>query len=510
MNKLLEGYDHRVKKFVLKMAEKPIILKNSDDKHMTTRQELLALSSNKILDKKGFLFKSYKSDKERISEVIKNKEIVDKYLHKNYLKKQKQRFLEKIKEIKFIQPSMHFKKRSGIEKIDDFFKKKHRLNEEQKLLYNQLIRMGLIHSNYIKHEYDEESENGQIIGMGKFNSTNNIFENNKINYDIVTNASLSDEEKYKKILHDKILNERKNMLLKRKLLLSVGNRIKNINKITTNQFNEDEFQKTYFKATENLSIFKTSTMNHKLFKAWSLEDFDKQHNINESNKIFYKTISTNFSKQDKNNKKKHNSHRKESIKNIKLNNIEINDTNLAINKNELRKLNSNNLFNLTKYNDFNYRKRKSNFNLMSEDKIFKDLEIKKEIISINPLLYQLNFKNDINDDKNKKNENNISFNKLNTLKKIAFENCEEKNSVTVSRDEFDSYYEDYYKKDDNIIIDGNYYNKMDTDKIAEKVLRKCNWNHKKINYKNMDGRHKLMFTNGLTLKEFGIKYGIVP
>ena len=405
---------------------------------------------------------------------------------------------------------MHFKKRSGIEKIDDFFKKKHRLNEEQKLLYNQLIRMGLIHSNYIKHEYDEESENGQIIGMGKLNSTNNIFENNKINYDMITNASLSDEEKYKKILHDKILNERKNMLLKRKLLLSVGNRIKNINKITTNQFNEDEFQKTYFKATENLSIFKTSTMNHKLFKAWSLEDFDKQHNINESNKIFYKTISTNFSKQDKNNKKKHNSHRKESIKNIKLNNIEINDTNLAINKNELRKLNSNNLFNLTKYNDFNYRKRKSNFNLMSEDKIFKDLEIKKEIISINPLLYQLNFKNDINDDKNKKNENNISFNKLNTLKKIAFENCEEKNSVTVSRDEFDSYYEDYYKKDDNIIIDGNYYNKMDTDKIAEKVLRKCNWNHKKINYKNMDGRHKLMFTNGLTLKEFGIKYGIVP
>ena len=121
----------------------------------------------------------------------------------------------------------------------------------------------------------------------------------------------------------------------------------------------------------------------------------------------------------------------------------------------------------------------------------------------------MNFKNDINDDKNKKNENNISFNKLNTLKKIAFENCEEKNNITVSRDETNSYFEDY-NKDDNIIIDGNYYNKIDTDKIAENVLRKCNWNHKKINYKNMDGRHKLMFTNGLTLKEFGIKYGIVP
>ena len=508
MNKLLEGYDHRIKKFVLKMAEKPIVLKNNTDKHMTTRQELYASSSNKILDKKGFLFKSYKSDKERINEVIKNKEILDKYLAKNYEKKQKQKFLEKINVIKFMQPSMHFKKRSGIEKIDDIFKKKHHLNEEQKLLYNQLIRMGLVHSSFIKHEYEEENENRHIFGRGKFNSTDNIFEKNKLYHNIISNDSLTDEEKYKKILHDKILNERKNMLLKRKLLLSVGNRIKNINKITSNQINENELQKTYFKAMENLAIFKTSNMNHKLFKEWSMEDFEKQHNINESNKKFYKTISTNFYKNEKSFKQKHISNKKDNMKYLKLNSIEINDTNLAINKNKM-KLNSNNQFNLTKYNDFSPQRRKSNFDLMSQEKILKDLEIKNEIISTNPLLFKLNFKNDMNDDQNKKAENTISFEKLNNLKKIAFENGEEENNETVSEEELDSYYEDY-KKDDNIIIDGNYYNKNDIDKIAVKVLKKCNWNDKKINYKNMDGRHKLMFTNGLTVKEFELKYGILP
>ena len=126
MKRLLEGYDYRINKFIYKMAEKPIILKNSKEKHMTTRQELYALSSDQILDKKGFVFKSYKSDKERINEVIKNKEILEKYYSKKN-NEQKLKYLEKLKEIKFIQPSMHFKKRTDLEKIYDFFKKKHHL-----------------------------------------------------------------------------------------------------------------------------------------------------------------------------------------------------------------------------------------------------------------------------------------------------------------------------------------------------------------------------------------------
>jgi len=80
-----------MREFVLKMAEKPIIVKKSKDKFYTTRQAFLSLTSNKILDKKGFQFKSYKSDKERIHEFLKGKESLDKYLEEISKEKKKER-----------------------------------------------------------------------------------------------------------------------------------------------------------------------------------------------------------------------------------------------------------------------------------------------------------------------------------------------------------------------------------------------------------------------------------
>ena len=59
MQKLVLKYENRMREFVLKMAEKPVIVKKTKDKFSTTRQEFFALTSNKILDKKGFQFKSY-------------------------------------------------------------------------------------------------------------------------------------------------------------------------------------------------------------------------------------------------------------------------------------------------------------------------------------------------------------------------------------------------------------------------------------------------------------------
>ena len=498
MNRLLEGYEQRIKEFLLKMVEKPILLNNSNKKYVTARQELYSLSANKILDKKGFVFKSYKSDKERINEIIKKKELLEKFLSKSNQRKQKQEYTKKLKEIQYIQPSMHFKKRSGLEVIYDIFKKKHHLNYDQKLLYNQLIKMGLIQSNYIKHQNEDENENEN------FNSANNIFGGNNFNYDILNNNSMSDEEKYKKILHDKILNERKNMLIKRKLLLNVGNRIKNMNKENLNKLEDKEFQRTYFKATENLTIFKSSNINHKLFKFWSYEDLNNQKNLNKSKKIFYKTISSNFPNLKKNSislKKK----LKKGISDIQLLDIESNDNNLNLQNNSIKTTNSNR-FNLNKKSGFQYKKRKSAFNLIDDDKIINNLEIKKEIMTANPLLFKLQLKNELEKENNR---DSFSYDKLNSLKKIAFENVEYHNSTSGSKEELDSFYDDY-KIEENIIIDGKSFKKTDTDKIAENVLKKCNWNHKKINYQNLSGKGKLMFTNGLTVNEFGIKYGIIP
>lgn len=497
MNKLLEGYDNRIKQFILKMAEKPIILKKNINKNMTTREELYISSSNKILDKKGFLFKSYKSDKERINELIKNKEILDKFLDEN--KKKNREFIKKFKNIYYIQPSMHFKKRTGLEKIYDLFKKKHHLNNEQKILYDQLIKMGFIHSNFVKYENDDNYENNVQLGIG--NSSNSIF-NNKNKYYNFKYDSLSYEGKYKKFLHDKIMNERKNMIIERKLLLNVGNRIKNIDKEKENQLDNEEFEKLYFKATENLTIFKSTSINHKIFKTWSMEDLVKQENINELKEKFYKTVSSKSPKPKKTKYKI-----QKGILGIKS--IKINDTENNNNLFEIR--NNNSQFNLTKYNEF--EKIKSDFNLLNEETILNNFEMKKEIVNINPLLFKLNYnniKNDINCNNNNINIKGsfFSLDKLKNLKKIAFENVDE-NNTTKSKDGLDSYYGNF-KKGENIIIDGKYYKKKDIDKIAEKILKKCNYNHKIVNYKNIDGKGKLMFTNGLTVKEFGIKYGIIP
>jgi hypothetical protein len=131
MNKLIKGYETRMKDYILKMAQKPIIIKKQKDKYSTSRQELLATSSNKILDKKGFQFKSYRSDKERIKEYLIRKESIDKYLDEISIIKRKKEILNKKKnEPKLIQPSMRFTARSDLERVFDIIKNRENVLKE--------------------------------------------------------------------------------------------------------------------------------------------------------------------------------------------------------------------------------------------------------------------------------------------------------------------------------------------------------------------------------------------
>ena len=154
---------------------------------------------------------------------------------------------------------------------------------------------------------------------------------------------------------------------------------------------------------------------------------------------------------------------------------------------------------LNKGNKF-FNNQSRQFNLVGNKKILEELEITKDIANINPLLFNLNFNNI-------KNENNVSpkvENQLNMLKKMAFikdENFEDDfNKNLFSKNDFDD-----FKKEDNIIIDGKEYKKSETYKIADKVLKKCNYNENKVKYNSNEGG--LMFTNGLTINEFEAKYG---
>ena len=87
---------------------------------------------------------------------------------------------------------------------------------------------------------------------------------------------------------------------------------------------------------------------------------------------------------------------------------------------------------------------------------------------------------------------------------------EEKNSSDESDSKEEKFIMDDLKKEENIEIDGKYYKKSETDKIANVLLNKCNWTEKKSKFNQKFGSGKLMFTNGLTLKEFEMKYGLVP
>ena len=261
MQKLVNKYENRMREFVLKMAEKPIMIKKSKDKFSTSRQEFFALTSNKILDKKGFQFKSYKSDKERINELVKGKELLDKYLEGISKEKKRKEKLKKKKNIpKLIQPSMRFTARSDFERVYDIIKNRNALYEEEKIIKNQLAKMGF--SSHIEDE-DEENEESE-----KIDSEENL----------IKKENLTDEEIIQKERHNKIIQQRKNMINKRKFLLNVDNKRKmNYNKMK--YLRSDLYPKTYFKTMENLTMFRTSTINHNAFQKWKKEDEKKQKKI---------------------------------------------------------------------------------------------------------------------------------------------------------------------------------------------------------------------------------------
>lgn len=450
------------------MAQTPIIIKKADDKYSTSREEFLAKTSNKILDKKGFIFKYYKTDRERINQMLKDKNDLDKYIPKTNRPKPK---IKDWGENKLVQPSMRFTARCDLERVYDVLKQREMLFAEQKLVNDQMTKMGFASQNI--EDYEDESDNSE---MNNNTSRENI---NKIN----ESKFLTEEEKMRKMRHNKIIQDRKMMLARRNLYLGLNHDKKNKNKNDqkgnlAKHLREELYRRTHFKAMENLTMFKTSTMNHNLFKIWSKEDKIHQKNLKKDKKLFYYGLSKRFKNLLKESKNK----------NMKKYSLSLNSKTI---KNCL--------------NESENKIDEVGFGWGDNNKIFKDTEINKELMTSNPLLYNLNF-NSLKSEE-KIYDDKISKEKINTLKKLAFEDG---NSNDNSYADYEGLDGDDLKKQENILIDGKYYKKSDTDLIADKLLTKCNWNEKKNKYYNKFGNGKLMFTCGLTLKEFETKYGILP
>ena len=63
------------------------------------------------------------------------------------------------------------------------------------------------------------------------------------------------------------------------------------------------------------------------------------------------------------------------------------------------------------------------------------------------------------------------------------------------------------RRQNNVLINGKYYNKKDLKGISDALLKKCNYVSKHFEPKN-SGNGKLMFTRGMTVNEFAKKYGL--
>ena len=423
MKKLLKNYEIHLRTFMDKMIKDPIKINKYKVFNMTTRQELFANSSNKILDKKGFSFKSFKTDKERIKAYTQKKEMIN--IKINNSNKNNIKIKEKLKK-NFLKINNIENYKEDINKIINYFYHKEELNQEERLIYEQIKNISGIRI------YDIKTDEDDIIPE---KTISNRFYSKKDDMNIINNDSLNEETKYKKLMHNKIYNHIKKMFLFRKLKLKYSNKLKKINKVNSNIFS-----KTHFKALENLTLFKSPTINHKnnkINKTLSMNEINPEKNINTQNtkKIYYKTES-NF--------------RKKSL----------------IENNDQRKLSF-------------YEKIKNNFGDRKFSKIFSpkiyldDLSLTKEVVNINPLLFQYN----INYMKNILNKNNKDIylkDKISTLKKMAFEKNKTNENI-LKEEKYDNNFYNMTMQNEEMMNNEEKYLAKNSDKIADKLLKKCNW-----------------------------------
>ena len=423
MKKLLKNYETHLRTFMDKMIKDPIKINKYKVFNMTTRQELFANSSNKILDKKGFSFKSFKTDKERIKAYTQKKEMIN--IKINNSNKNNNKIKEKLKK-NFLKINNIENYKEDINKIINYFYHKEELNQEERLIYEQIKNISGIRIYDIKTDEDDIIQEKTI---------SNRFYSKKDDMSIINNDSLNEETKYKKLMHNKIYNHIKKMFLFRKLKLKYSNKLKKINKVNSNIFS-----KTHFKALENLTLFKSPTINHKnskINKTLSLNEINPEKKINTQNtkKIYYKTESNL---------------RKKSL----------------IENNDQRKLSF-------------YENIKNNYGDKKFSKIFSpkiyldDLSLTKEVVNINPLLFQYN----INYMKNILNKNNKDIylkDKISTLKKMAFEKNKTNENI-LKEEKYDNNFYNMTMQNEEMMNNEEKYLAKNSDKIADKLLKKCNW-----------------------------------
>ena len=406
------------------MAEKPIELKRQKYTITTTREDLLKEEANKIISKKGFVFSSYKTEKEKAND---------------YLKKQNNPCISSYNsnqgaQYQITQPNMRFKPRTDLERIYDTLKQNHPYGRglSPTIIKDQLNSLGFT--------VKTTEENG-------FNPED-LYEDEEYDINILDNNQKSQSKETETIKVETHRNSKEHSQLLLKPSQSVSPiKIKpytnkpRIDNSNAKKLHQDLYNKTYFKAIENFSLFKNTCLLPG--KISDKKKFSKKKNIPEVEKLpEQKTI--------------------ENMNQYRINSI----------------------LGSTSQIDF--------INLLSQTK--NDKEGKFDSVDF--------LTKNITKKENQKNWSNKE--QMERLKKLAFpmeNNTKYYNPLLEKKSEIIS----DLKAEEKIIIDGNVYQKNDYENISKKVLEKCNFTKpiKNENVKiKKAGEAKLMCTNGISLSDF--------
>jgi len=466
MSKLLSHYEARIKNFVLKMSESPYLIKKYN-RIYTPKSVTQIPVTQTFYQKNAFSFKKFKSDRERINEILEKNAVLEEYYKKMKVEKER---IKKIYQIKFapklIQPNMHFQYKNG-ESI---------INRKLANKIKELSTKSKSVDNYNIEETNEENENNNDNASYINTQEEN---NNKINNNTNKNVyDLTEEQIRRKNLHNKIIEDRKNMINTRKLLMNLegGNLEKKNHKYSLGEL----YRKTEFKAMENLNIFKTSTMNQPILKKWKKEDEEKQINIKLIN--LTEENNNNNKRVTRNNKSNREIFNKKIINTMKDNDnpklkkiYSMDEIDINNNSEIYSNMDNKDLYNFnSNIKDKPYIE-KRRLKLSEDKKILNNFNLTKVVSNTNPLLYKLYFL----DVKSKDNNIGINEDQFNQIKKMAFE--EKKSSVYVTSNENDKFEEDAHNDELNIFNKKN--KKQSVDKLVEKILTDTNW-HLKNNYKS--------------------------
>ena len=495
LTQLAEKYEQRIRGFLYEMVKKPIYIRDIKTKNTSTRQDLLFEESDKILFKKGFVFSNV--NHRSPSECKRSNKCLYKRNKCNDLSPQPCVIGECKYHTQCVnsdgnyiqQPVMRFKHRTDLERIHEALMQiSPYANENTKMfIENQLNELGIGKMTIArKNECDSGSDN---------NNNNNVNDiDDKYSFpkckDGINSDSGNNMFKKVKIKQSSSFNNNNNH--------SKQKTIPRINNSNAKKIHSDLYNKTYFKAVENYSLFQNSFFipEHRILYKQTSSPYHQTHKNDN-----YKNCKKNFSELQL---KRHSKVKTRNIKPIITTTDNISKTVSSFRNNDyqLQTQDTSSPVELVKMLNDNYISRKE-----------KEMNLMKSLDHVNLLTQPLT--------SNKENKKDINYNNMfEQVKQLAFPQKRMKSYG-------DIYYgkESNIKEEEKIIMDGVVYYKKDLGKLSTKILEKCNWRHHKYlnknnhsskgnNDENMDnlyyksGKGKLMFTKGMTISEFEQKYNL--